>query len=96
MPFPVVGKNGGSTAGERQRAVMWTREVAGLLPNVEIVLLLGVAARDGWKRAAITAADVYVVPGNVPHCSMRGLSTAGRRAMFESAIGTVAALLRGT
>lgn len=95
VPFPVAGvKNGGSTPAERQRGVPWTREVVKLLPNMEIVLLLGVAARDGWKRAAITQAGVYVVPGNIPHCSMRGLNTNGGRAVFEKAIETVAGQLR--
>jgi len=93
-PFPVVGvKNGGSTPAERQRAAQWTREVVALLPNVEIVLLLGAAARDGWKRAAVGRPDVYVVPGNIPHCSMRGLNTGDGRAVFEKAIETVAELL---
>lgn len=96
VPFPVAGeKNGGSTPAERQRAAAWTREVVELLPNLEIVLLLGAAARDGWKRAAISRSDIYVVPGNIPHCSMRGLNTGDGRAVFEKAIGTVAGLLGG-
>lgn len=95
VPFPVAGvKNGGSTPTERQRGVPWTREVVKLLSNLEIVLLLGTAAGDGWKRAAITQTGVYVVPGNIPHCSMRGLNTNGGRAVFEKAIETVAVLLR--
>ncbi|WP_396908158.1 uracil-DNA glycosylase [Mycolicibacterium sp.] len=95
VPFPVAGvKNGGSTPSERARAVMWTREVVSLLPNLEIVLLLGAAARDGWKRAAISRPGMYVLPGNIPHCSMRGLNTGDGRAVFEKAIETVAGLLR--
>ena len=95
VPFPVSGeKNGGSTGAERARAVRWTHEVVGLLPNLEIVLLLGSAARDGWKRAAITRPDLYVPPGNIPHCSMRGLNANGGREAFEKAIATVAGLLR--
>lgn len=95
VPFPVAGvKNGGSTPTERQRGVPWTREVVKLLPNLEIVLLLGAAARDGWERAAISRSDVYVMPGNIPHCSMRGLNTNGGRAVFEKAIATVAGRLR--
>lgn len=95
VPFPVAGvKNGGSTIAERIRAVPWTREAVGLLEKLEIVLLLGGAARDGWKRAALDLPNVYVVPGNVPHCSQRGLNTNGGRAVFEKAIETVARQLR--
>ncbi|MFL0289349.1 uracil-DNA glycosylase [Mycobacterium sp. SMC-21] len=95
VPFPVAGvKNGGSTATERIRAARWTREVVELLPNLEIVLLLGGAARDGWKRAGITRTDLYVPPGSIPHCSMRGLNANGGREAFEKAIATVAGLMR--
>ncbi|MCR8897187.1 uracil-DNA glycosylase [Gordonia sp. GONU] len=95
VPFPVAGeKNGGSTPSERARAVRWTREVVDLLPNLEIVLLLGAAARDGWKRAGIRRAGVYVPEGNIPHCSMRGLNTAGGRERFEEAIIDVARCLK--
>lgn len=57
VPFPVAGvKNGGSTPAERARGAHWTREAVSLLPNLEIVLLLGGSARDGWRRASITRA----------------------------------------
>lgn len=96
MPFRVAGvKNCGSTIAERKRAVPWTREVVTLLQDLEIVLLLGGAARDGWKRAAIDRSNLYVVPGSIPHCSQRGLNTNGGRAVFDKAIETVAGLLRG-
>ncbi|MGV6991246.1 uracil-DNA glycosylase [Gordonia amicalis] len=96
VPFPVAGvKNGGSTTDERVRAVRWTREVVTLLPRLEIVLLLGAAARDGWKRAAITRPGLYIPDGHVPHCSMRGLNTAGGRERFEEAIREVAGWIRG-
>lgn len=95
VPFPVAGvKNGGSTPAERARAVRWTREVVDLLPSLEIVLLLGAAARDGWKRAGVDKDGLYVPEGNVPHCSMRGLNTAGGRQRFESAVAVVADRLR--
>ncbi|MDZ7882572.1 MAG: uracil-DNA glycosylase [Mycobacterium sp.] len=96
VPFPVAGvKNGGSTPAERERAARWTRGVAELLPDLEIVLLLGAAARDGWKRAAISRPEIYVMPGNIPNCSMRGLNTGDGRAVFEKAIETAAGLLGG-
>lgn len=95
VPFPVAGvKNGGSTPAERARSVRWTREIVDLLPDLEIVLLLGAAARDGWRRAAITRTGIYVPSGNVPHCSMRGLNTAGGRERFEAAIADVSERLR--
>lgn len=95
VPFPVAGvKNGSSTTAERARATAWTREVVDLLPDLEIVLLLGASARDGWKRAAIVRRGLYVPPGNIPHCSMRGLNTAGGRERCESAIADVADRLR--
>ncbi|MFF8703604.1 hypothetical protein ACH4NS_37285 [Streptomyces mutabilis] len=93
VPFPVSGvKNGGSTPAERARSAQWTREFVALCPNLEIVLLLGVAARDGWERAGIER-DVYVVPGNIPHCSDRGLNSAGGRERFDAAITDIARML---
>ncbi|MBD0862472.1 uracil-DNA glycosylase [Gordonia sp. zg691] len=95
VPFPVSGgKNGGSTPAERARGVRWTREMVNLLPDLEIVLLLGAAARDGWRRAAIARPDIYVPAGKIPHCSMRGLNTDGGRERFESAIADVSQRLR--
>lgn len=90
VPFPVSGvKNGGSTPAERARGTQWTTEFVGLCPNLEIVLLLGVAARDGWNRAGIKR-DLYVIPGKVPHCSDRGLNSPGGRERFETAVSAVA------
>ncbi|MEU1209936.1 uracil-DNA glycosylase [Nocardia sp. NPDC005825] len=89
VPFPVAGaKNGGSTLAERARAVPWTRAFVELCPNLEMVLLLGAAARDGWERAGIRR-DLYVLPGKIPHCSARGLNSAGGRGRFEAAIAEV-------
>ena len=94
VPFPVAGvKNGGSTPTERARGARWTREVVSLLPNIEIVLLLGASARDGWRRASITRVDIHVPAGKIPHCSMRGLNTAGGRERFEAAITDVSTRL---
>lgn len=94
VPFPVAGvKNGGSTPAERTQSVRWTTEFVDLCPNIEIVLLLGAAARDGWARASIQR-DFYVVPGKVPHCSARGLNTGGGRERFEAAIAQAAQMLR--
>ncbi|MDV2474338.1 uracil-DNA glycosylase [Rhodococcus zopfii] len=90
VPFPVAGvRNGGSTAAERARAVRWTREVVDLCPDLEQVLLLGAAARDGWARAGI-GRDLYVLPGKIPHCSARGLNSPGGRERFDAAIAQIA------
>ncbi|WP_168702511.1 uracil-DNA glycosylase [Gordonia paraffinivorans] len=97
VPFPVAGvKNGGSTPVKRAHAVRWTREMVGRLPNLEIVLLLGAAARDGWKRAAIARPGLYAPGGKIPHCSMRGLNIAGGRERFDAAIQEVAQRLQRT
>ena len=94
VPFPVAGaKNGGSTAAERAQAAHWTRKFVDLCPNLEFVLLLGVAARDGWARAAIDR-QIVVLPGKIPHCSDRGLNTLGGRDRFEASIAQAANLLR--
>ena len=94
VPFPVAGiKNGGSTPAERTRSVQWTKALVELCPRIEIVLLLGAAARDGWARSGIDR-DLYVVPGKIPHCSARGLNTGGGRERFESAIAQVSEMLR--
>lgn len=82
-------RNGGSTAAERARAVRWTRQVVELCPNLEQVLLLGAAARDGWARAGI-GRDLYVLPGKIPHCSARGLNSPGGRERFDAAIAQIA------
>ena len=90
VPFPVAGvKNGGSTATERARAVRWTREFVDQCPDLEAVLLLGAAARDGWARAGIDR-GLYIFPGKIPHCSDRGLNSPGGRERFEAAIEQVA------
>lgn len=93
VPFPVAGvKNGGSTAAERTRAVPWTREFVDLCPNLEMVLLLGVAARDGWARAGVDR-NLSVLPGKIPHCSDRGLNSASGRERFDAAIAHIAEAL---
>ncbi|MBF6352880.1 uracil-DNA glycosylase [Nocardia flavorosea] len=92
-PFPTGRENGGSTAAERSRAVHWTREFVTLLPELEIVLCLGRAAEDGWKRTGIHRDDLYVFPFGVPHCSRRGLATPAARQRFEAAITQLARLL---
>ncbi|SDC57195.1 uracil-DNA glycosylase [Rhodococcus tukisamuensis] len=90
VPFPVAGiKNGGSTTAERTRAVRWTREFVDRCPDLDTVLLLGAAARDGWARAGIDR-GLYVLPGEIPHCSDRGLNSPGGRERFNAAIAQIA------
>ncbi|UEA60663.1 uracil-DNA glycosylase [Gordonia otitidis] len=98
VPFPVADTNGGSTPGERGRGARWTRELVDRLPHLEIVLLLGYAARDGWDRAGIQRVlyrpDQFVPGGKVPHCSQRGLADPDRRQAFHTALEDVAERLR--
>lgn len=55
VPFPVAGvRKGGSTTTDGVRGVRWTGEFVQLCPRVEIVLLLGASARDGWDRAGVS------------------------------------------
>lgn len=91
-PFPTAGKDGASKASERADGARWVRELVSLCPDLEVVLPLGRAAEDGWKRARV-ATGAYVFPPGVPHCSQRGLSTAASRERFETAIATLAGLL---
>ncbi|WP_330981740.1 uracil-DNA glycosylase [Mycobacterium triplex] len=93
VPFPVAGKNGGPTAAERQQGAPWIKEFVSRCPNLEIVLLLGRAAEDGWKRAGVATAFT-LVPGPVPHCSPRGLTTANARQRFDDAIAYLANVLK--
>ncbi|WP_410876391.1 uracil-DNA glycosylase [Nocardia sp. A7] len=93
-PFPTGRENGASLASERDRGTRWTREFIAQCPNLEIVLCLGRAAEDGWRRAAIHRPDLYVFPEGVPHCSQRGLAPKAARHRFDVAIGQLAAMLR--
>nr|WP_296390120.1 uracil-DNA glycosylase [Williamsia sp.] len=93
-PFPTANQsNGSSMASERQRGAEWTRAIFALCPRVDYVLLLGRAAEDGWRRAAIDSNNLKVTE-DVPHCSRRGLSTSDSRSRFENAIRDLAAHLK--
>lgn len=92
VPFPTLGRS--STAAERQAGAPWIRELVSLCPNLEFVLPLGAAARDGWRRAGLSAPAI--VPGvtwDVPHCSRLGLNQPGARERFEKAIECLARAL---
>jgi hypothetical protein len=92
VPFPTAGR--GSTATERRDGAPWIGKLIRLCPNLEFVLLLGGAARDGWKRAALSRPTL--VPGiswDVPHCSMLGLNQPGAGERFEKAIECLAKAL---
>lgn len=88
-PAPIAGeKNGASSPAERERGAGWLREIVALLPNLEVVLLMGDHARDGWQRAGLDLPNVHV-PEDVPHPSQRGLNnrdgrTRLRRALLET------------
>jgi hypothetical protein len=92
VPFPTVGR--ASTAAERQKGAPRIEEFVGLCPKLEFVLLLGRAARDGWKRANLSTP--VLVPGiswDVPHCSRLGLNQPGAPERFEKAIECLARAL---
>jgi hypothetical protein len=89
-PFPTMSKkNGQSLDSERSRGAQWTRRLVQLLPDLEIVLPLGDAARDGWRRSGINREDLYTFAGReIPHCGNRGLNrTPDSRRIFDEAIG---------
>jgi hypothetical protein len=96
VPFPVAGiRNGGSTPKEREEGAPWIREFVRRCPNLQFVLLLGGAARDGWKLSGLTS-PAPVVPWSVPHPSMRGLnSPPDARVRFEAAVIHLARQLNG-
>ena len=87
VPFPITGlKNGGSTPAERAEGAVYIRDFVRCCKDLEFVLLLGTAARDGWRRSGLTA-PVPLVPFPVPHPSMRGLnSPPDARPRFEAAV----------
>jgi hypothetical protein len=93
VPFPVAGKNGGSTAAERRDGARWIKTFVDRCPKVEVVLLLGRSAEDGWRRAGLRA-ELTIVPGPVPHPSPRGLTSADARKRFDEAIRFLANALR--
>ncbi|MDO3650915.1 uracil-DNA glycosylase [Nocardia mangyaensis] len=93
-PFPTGRENGASLASERDRGARWTREFVEMCPNLEIVLCLGRAAEDGWRRAGIRRTDLYLFPQGVPHCSQRGLASKAARQRFNETIAQLAGMLR--
>lgn len=100
-PAPVKNTNGSSSAAERSRGAMWLRELLGLMPDLDYVLLLGRKAEDGWKRAVNTGMEVQphvLVTHDVPHCSARGLNghrgEVHRRDYFRQSIAEMADHLR--
>lgn len=95
-PFPTSNtNNGGSKASERECGALWTRNLVELLPRLQIVLPLGAAARDGWRRARISRADLYDFTGReIPHCGNRGLNrTPDSRSTFDDAIRDIKRML---
>jgi hypothetical protein len=86
-PFPTALDQ--SSPAERTRAVRHTRELLGLLPHLELVVLLGRAAEDGWRRAAVHRDGLTVLAA--PHPSNRGVnSVPGNQERFLAAVKRVA------
>jgi hypothetical protein len=86
-PFPTAIDQ--SSTAERTRAVPYTKELLGLLPHLELVILLGRAAEDGWRRTAVRHNDITVL--TAPHPSNRGINAvAGNRERFLATMKRVA------
>lgn len=92
-PAPVAGvKNGASSDAERARGARWLRELLELLPNLQVVLLMGNNARDGWTRSGLSPAGV-VIPAEVPHPSGRGMgNTDAHLRLHRGLVATMTAL----
>ena len=62
-PAPIAGpKNGQSSAAERDRGARWLHELLELLPNLQVILLMGGKARDGWRRSGLAPANLLIPP----------------------------------
>lgn len=94
-PAPISGaKNSGSSAAERERGARWLKEIVALLPHLEVVLLMGNMARDGWQRAGLHH-EHLVIPSAVPHPSQRGLNQDGGRTRLRQALVTARNVVEG-
>jgi len=86
-PFPTALDQ--SSTAERTRAVRYTKELLGLLPRLEIIVLLGRAAEDGWRRTALRRDNLTVL--TAPHPSNRGINAvAGNQKRFLATMKRVA------
>lgn len=86
-PFPTTLDQSSTT--ERTRAARHTTELLRLLPRLELVVLLGRAAEDGWRRAAVHRDDLTVL--TAPHPSNRGInSVPGNQERFLATMKRVA------
>ncbi|MFE9751640.1 uracil-DNA glycosylase [Saccharothrix saharensis] len=89
-PFPTTLDQ--SSTAERTRTARYTTELLGLLPRLEIVVLLGRAAEDGWRRAAVRRGDLTVL--TAPHPSNRGINAVpGNKERFLATMKHVAGTL---
>ena len=94
-PAPISGeKNNGSSGPERARGAKWLREFTELLPNLQVVLLMGDNARDGWNRSGLNPKGV-VIPLDVPHPSRRGLNNRDGRVRLRRALVETKQVLEG-
>lgn len=94
-PAPIVGKkNGRSSPAERERGAQWLKQLVDLLPNLQVVLLMGDMARDGWRRSSLSRAGV-LIPSTVPHPSNRGLNNPGGRERLRHALAVTKSVIDG-
>ncbi|WP_433802958.1 uracil-DNA glycosylase family protein [Actinomycetospora sp. CA-084318] len=64
VPFPIAGKTPSGT--EKRQGAPWLRRLVDLLPDLEVVCLLGAPARDAWPLAFPTTSPCRVVEGPSP------------------------------
>ncbi|MCT2302595.1 uracil-DNA glycosylase [Dietzia cinnamea] len=94
-PAPVAGaKNGASTAAERARGARWLHDLLDLLPNLQVVLLMGRNARDGWRRSGLAPAGI-LIPAQVPHPSGRGMANTDAHPRLHRGLAATMTALHG-
>lgn len=94
-PAPVSGaRNGASTPAERVRGARWLHELLDLLPNLQVVLLMGRNARDGWRRSGLAPAGI-LIPAHVPHPSGRGMANPDAHPRLHRSLAAMMTALHG-
>ncbi len=89
VPFPTEGMN--STTSEMRRAAPYTKQLLGMLPKVERVVLLGRKAEQGWRIAGLSTPLPPLVG---PHPSNRGINAVkGNEALFVDVMQRVAGIV---
>lgn len=92
---PDGNRTANATRADVDEARPWLERLIALLPDLRLVIPMGVRARDGWMRLLATDPSIPLLPTiAIPHCSPRNL--AGRptdRDLIMSAVRRAAALV---